>query len=167
MSPDDGSPSDEFEVVETVPARKRRDAGAAKRKPGRPRKLRADSEAAGAASSLDGYGDPFKIDLERGWVPLWVSAKDAARHARRRWMVGRWGDPRVKEYLGVVEPEDSKGQPIKYESLTLYLMREADFAQEQANNPARARHRELKQAEFTRARQSAGGKADYTLTTVI
>lgn len=166
MSPDDGSPSDEFEVVETAPARKRRDAGAPKRKPGRPRKLRADSDVA-ASAALDGYGNPFKIDLERGWVPLWVSAKDASRHGGRRWVVGRWGDSRVKQYLGAPEPENSKGQPIKYESLTLYLMREADFAQSQAGDPARARHRELKQAEFTRARQSAGGKADYTLTTVI
>jgi hypothetical protein len=163
MSPDDESASE----IEETPVRKRRDAGAPKRKPGRPRKLRADSDVA-AGPALDGYGNPFAIDLERGWVPYWVSARDASRHAHRRWEVGRWGDHRVKGYTGAAEPENSKGVPIKFESLTLYLMREADHKRIQAQDPAFARHRQLKQAEFERARATGpSGKADYTLTTVI
>jgi hypothetical protein len=166
---------DEFQVIETAAA------APAKRPRGRPRKTRTDVEPANAkprsgsraaarrsrydsnlTAAIDGFGNPFRIELQKGWVAFWASPRDMRRHRRRKWVPGTWGDPRILSYDG--SDIGKKGAQIKSpeDSLYLYLMRETDHAELIAADPYRQQHNLLKEDLFRRADESeAGGKRGY------
>lgn len=133
---------------------------AQRRKPGRPPKVRHDSVVDGA---IDGFGDPFHVELKPGFVAYWVSQRDIAVHQRRPWVQATWGDPRVVSYLGAAP--GPKGTPIKHQTLTLYLMSAVDHRRIQAGDPSRQRHVQLRKHLFDIAKNSEAygqkGRAEY------
>ena len=126
-------------------------------------KARHDTPPA-AAAPLNGWGDPFGVEVAPGWVPYWPTSRDLARMSFRPWFPVLGGDRRVISYQGGVLEKD---KPIKYREHSLYLMRQEDHDRLVATDPRRVQHGRKKEELYQKAFDSeAGGQRGYVTETV-
>lgn len=156
------SDNDSDEVLE-VEGQKRKDYRPANVAPKGKAKREAQERYDSPPAPVDGWGDPFAMQCAPGWRACWVSEHDAAKLSHRQWEIGTWGDPRILSYAGA-RPGD-KGEAIKFRELTCYLMSEEAALREQANDPKRQRHSQLREVLFRQAEEStAGGRSGKART---
>lgn len=112
-------------------------AGPAKKR-GRKSAVRHDSDV--SATAIDGYGDPLKVNMAKGWVCLWISPRDANKYQARRWSPARWGDDEVLNFPASIQGKQGEVITSPQGQLKLYKMRESDFNEMHRNDPNRQLH---------------------------
>lgn len=112
-------------------------------------KRRHDSEV---ETPIDGWGDPFQIECAPGFRAFFVSEFDVVRLWQRPWSMATWGDPRIKSYHGVNAGVD--GTPLRFNELTVYVMKNEDWEKVQRRDAKRIRHNQLREVVQRRAEES-------------